>query len=690
MSYPKNILQYLRGYTWIWLLNVFLLHALATVQAAQFIEESPSNQTQLQCFTIEEVQEVATGEGVDIAEFNLTESICLPLASRAQRLQEANHNGIPDGVVCESQTWCDSQGMCTRVCKRGSVQIDKWYQWASEWQRNASKNKPLCHASLLGSHNSAITLADGYGNQDLYWQSFLEYLPNLGTKPLLRTNNQWLSVTDQLNLGVRVVEVDTHWFEGGLRAAHCGGLHAKALNQFIGLLNSISKLTGNRIRWDTETIGCSPSLSSIPVRDQRLVSAVLQEIVAWLRVPANADEFLIIFFDDEKDIVKWGKVANLLQLIRDAFPRGWLYTPVDKKRAGAHTWPSIAEIRASGARLVLVNRRDYGAAADELIFRKEHVCGWFEPALWELEAPPGCSTIFKHHSHPQDGGFSRINDCQLVYGPLNCNFMPRSSADRRQQFSPATIQSTAMCGWNCISPDWLTPDLAHSTIWSWAPDEPRTLGLSSHVVAATETAPLVPTVAGEGTRGTEMRRGAVTQSAEGQAGGAGEAQGIRAGAAERRVGAAEVAATGACVAMSALDGRWRSVSCDNALPIACKAWPAKAQHANASNVWESASGTAASGRPVWHLGCASVYSQAAGWSCDGRVGAAQSLLGGGLKVVGSGRGGGLGGGGDVRWEGAQCAPGFAVAYPHNAWENVALWKALAEAGEARVMLPLRI
>lgn len=79
-------------------------------------------------------------------------------------------------------------------------------------------------------------------------------------KPILRTNNQWLSLTDQLNLGVRVVEVDTHWFEGGLRAAHCGGLHSKPLNQFISFLNSLSKLTGNRIRWDTETVGCATCL----------------------------------------------------------------------------------------------------------------------------------------------------------------------------------------------------------------------------------------------------------------------------------------------------------------------------------------------------------------------------------------------------------------------------------------------
>ena len=73
------------------------------------------------------------------------------------------------------------------------------------------------------------------------------------------------------------------------------------------------------------------------------------------------------------------------------------------------------------------------------------MCGWFEPAMWELAPPPECDSIFTTHSHPQDGGFSRINDCKLVYGPLNCNFLPRSASDSQQQFSDASIQGTSMC-----------------------------------------------------------------------------------------------------------------------------------------------------------------------------------------------------------------------------------------------------
>lgn len=92
------------------------------------------------------------------------------------------------------------------------------------------------------------------------------------------------------------------------------------------------------------------------------------------------------------------------------------------------------------------------------------MCGWFEPAMWELAPPPECDSIFMNHSHPQDGGFSRINDCKLVYGPLNCNFLPRSASDSQQQFSDASVQGTSMCA-PC-------PPAAVPALCCWVPQRP--------------------------------------------------------------------------------------------------------------------------------------------------------------------------------------------------------------------------
>eukprot|EP00198_Chlamydomonas_reinhardtii_P002266 XP_001691602.1 predicted protein [Chlamydomonas reinhardtii] len=94
-------------------------------------------------------------------------------------------DGIPEGVDCDPVERCDSRNVCARVCARGSVRLDPWLQQAVAYQ-------PLCLAQLLGTHNSAITLADGYGMHDELYTSYLRYL------------NLVLSLTDQLNLGVRL------------------------------------------------------------------------------------------------------------------------------------------------------------------------------------------------------------------------------------------------------------------------------------------------------------------------------------------------------------------------------------------------------------------------------------------------------------------------------------------------------
>ena len=58
-------------------------------------------------------------------------------------------------------------------------------------------------------------------------------------------------------------------------------------------------------RWDSETIGCEPSLSSIPVKDQRTLTSALEEVRDWLDRPGNEREFVVMFFDDQEDLQAW-------------------------------------------------------------------------------------------------------------------------------------------------------------------------------------------------------------------------------------------------------------------------------------------------------------------------------------------------------------------------------------------------
>jgi len=45
---------------------------------------------------------------------------------------------------------------------------------------------PLCYSSMLGTHNSGITLADGYGTLDPYFQKYFEWIKWAVSTPLLR------------------------------------------------------------------------------------------------------------------------------------------------------------------------------------------------------------------------------------------------------------------------------------------------------------------------------------------------------------------------------------------------------------------------------------------------------------------------------------------------------------------------
>ena len=387
--------------------------------------------------------------------------------------------GIPHDTHCSPKDWCDARsGVCTTVCERGTVEVAPWLAAASRLQARLARSLPFCYTTLLGTHNSAITLADGYGNLDPVYQALFKYIkwsdPKRFKHAILRTNNQWLSLTDQLNLGVRVVELDTHWVAGRLRIAHCGGLHVGPLNALVQTLNVIAKLLGRSIHWDTETLGCNPSLSSIAADDQRPLIDALKEIKDWLDADANAQELLVLFFDDQPDLKQWGVATRLKEEILQVFPRDWIFTSEDLAAAGGE-WPRASDMVAGGRRLLLVSIEDFGRAVSPLIFRRgKHLCSWKEPPLTKVEGEPACRVdpwgIFLQPFSLYQGSLVRVNTCELQYGPLNCDF--QWGETKGPILDESTLPGFIDCSLNMPSPDLLTPQRAAAAIWTWAPGHP--------------------------------------------------------------------------------------------------------------------------------------------------------------------------------------------------------------------------
>jgi hypothetical protein len=208
-------------------LCLLLAGLLAARAAGPAALQHPAEQQQLFSATPHPQQrcapEVPLPEGLSLtaAERELLQYICWP----PEGLQAGEggggvaappllRRGVPAGVNCTVTQWCDGSDVCTEVCTRGSVQVEPWLAHAIRQQSRLVQTLPLCWASLLGTHNSAITLADGYGNLDEYFRGFFKYIKwavkDFSDAPL-QTNDQLVSLTDQLNLGVRSLELDTHW-----------------------------------------------------------------------------------------------------------------------------------------------------------------------------------------------------------------------------------------------------------------------------------------------------------------------------------------------------------------------------------------------------------------------------------------------------------------------------------------------
>ncbi|KAK9841564.1 hypothetical protein WJX74_007998 [Apatococcus lobatus] len=539
-------------------------------QDVRLDQSSQSGQASLDPFRRQEAQQDCWDIPADKlanltrSELDLLPHICWKPELEASLQAPLPRRGIPEGLDCDQTQWCDENGYCSTICKRGSVRIEPWLKNAIKTQMTLTKRQPYCYSTVLGSHNSAISLADGYGNLDPYFQQYFKWIKWVSSDAKFETDNQILSLTDQLNLGLRNVELDTHWVQGSLRIAHCGGLHSD-FDILIQSINVIAKLLGHPIQWDTETVGCDPSLSSIPVLEQRLLHDALSEVRAWLDSPENAGEFLVIYFDDQIDLQAWGVVSTLLTEILSLYPAEQIFTPADLLVAGG-VWPSMDQLVAAGKRVSFTSGTDYGTAMAPIIFDRSQICGWVEPSLEQLLGEPTCAEAggYAHGGKTLSGQIFRTISCELYYGPFNCNFYWQS--DNQPLLDELTLPGVSRCGLNVPCPDRVTPMRVASSMWSWAEGHPTSLppqsGTSQHP-SQHPTQPAATNRASSSSQSTPT--GAVISWV---------AHGLRQlwqhawpPAAAQMLEADN--AGGGCAALSASDGRWREVSCDAGLPSAC-------------------------------------------------------------------------------------------------------------------------
>ena len=287
-----------------------------------------------------------------------------------------------------------------------------WAHRAHALQRELGDTLPLRLSHNLATHNSYNSAA---------------YRPTLsGSDP-----NQQYTITDQLRMDIRVIELDVHWFP----SADAGG-PAPVLCHATG-----------------PHLGCSTD---------RHLREGLVEIADWLAAPVNGDEVLIVRIENHLDDLQGHEVTAAL--VEDVLGP-LVFRPAG---GGCTDFPlevSRDDIRAAGARILLVSDCGQGGAWTSLF----HAYGQrVEAGTGDFTPFPACGSRFTREEH--DAKFIRRFEDGTWLSTMAADPGPRIDADMAREM--------LRCGVNQPSFDHLTPDdpRLEATVWSWAPDEPAAGG----------------------------------------------------------------------------------------------------------------------------------------------------------------------------------------------------------------------
>ncbi|KAF1331312.1 hypothetical protein FI667_g4450, partial [Globisporangium splendens] len=379
-------------------------------------------------------------------------------------------NSLVD-VTCTKVQKCDAAGTtCSEVCQKGTASVSTWLNQTLAYQRKLTYKGPICYAQIPSTHNSAITLADGFGNRD---QLFNLNLNPLKAYSYLKTNNHALSLTDQLQLGVRWLEVDAHYFLDDLHTAHCGNLGSASITALFGAIDAKLAKYGT-ILWGPELLGCFPSVSGIRPEEQPKTRDTFLELRAWLDKPENQKEPLFLYLDTGSELSRLSKLTDLNALLVDVF--GDLIVPMASINAlAASKWTNgtIQDFIDKNQRVFVLANSNTGVAYSLTDFCGGHkiLDTKFINTLPDASRSIGGIAIYSSNY------FVRSYQSVLRYISLG-------EAGTITQVLPTTLDSGNLANFvrwnlNLVATDMVDGARMKAQAWSWAENEPSTTSSSA-------------------------------------------------------------------------------------------------------------------------------------------------------------------------------------------------------------------
>lgn len=339
--------------------------------------------------------------------------------------------------------------VCSYVDGRfiGEAQIKSyersWVHRALMLQRQLDAGAPLIDELFAHTHNSFNSSAYDTSLAQPPTPTHPGYYPTLTNQD----PNQVYSLTDQLRMDVRAIELDLHWFPSPFGSAQTDG------NWVILCHGQTQQLGPQAVQ-----IGCS---------DDRPVQDGFAEVAAWLK--ANPHEFVVLYLENQ---LQASAQAHAIAgaLLKQYF--GSLIMPTSKGKpcASMPYESSRAALMAKGYRLLVVGNCDVGGPTAWGALVHERGPKWDEGGDPSTYSIADCAKDSAHNlAHTI---FRReYEDQTFVTAVTGTN--PTTDAKRPVSRDNAALM--ARCGVNLVGFDQLRPDDGRLSglVWSWAVDEPN-------------------------------------------------------------------------------------------------------------------------------------------------------------------------------------------------------------------------
>jgi hypothetical protein len=270
---------------------------------------------------------------------------------------------------------------------------------------------PLLRAPWIGTHNSFNTTAEPATLSEL-------------------DSNQQLSLTDQLRIDVRSLELDAHWFP----SARAGGRNAAVLCH-----------------------GESENMAHAGCTTERLLVDGLTEISTWLT--AHPREVVLLYLEDH--LVVDDGFAAAAAAIRSALGSR-VYAPGGTGCTALPLALTRDQVRRAGKQVVIMSTCHAGAGWNGQVFddaeRAKHEIG-----------PEGYGNGTCDPAHPAakvDGLLQRVYEDSTA---VTANTSPPA-----HRISPGQAHALALCAVDLIGFDQILPDDGRlaALAWTWAPSQP--------------------------------------------------------------------------------------------------------------------------------------------------------------------------------------------------------------------------